>query len=91
MRLKTFAIAAAALALPLLASAPSEAKTAFQNWAQGRGVYVSSKDHPPFELQGFLVGGAYGPYAPALPPGGYYPGAVPPAYDNGYGYGYAGY
>lgn len=81
MTLKAFAIAGAALALPLLISAPSEAKTAFQTWAQGRGAYVSSKDHPPFELQDVLVGGGYGgAYAPALPPAGYYPGAVPPPY-----------
>jgi hypothetical protein len=35
---------AALLAAPMLAPTPSQARTAFQEWAQGQGVYVTSKD-----------------------------------------------
>jgi hypothetical protein len=82
MRVKSLAAALAALALPILVTVPSEAKTAYQYWAQGQGAYVSSTDHPPFELQGFLVGGA--DYPDGLP-GAYYGGQVPPPYGYGYG------
>ena len=36
--------AAALLVTPCALSAPVQAKTAFQYWAQGRGVYVPSKE-----------------------------------------------
>ena len=74
------AMVGAALALPMLLSAPLQAKTAYQYWAQGHNPYVSSTAHLPFELQDVLVGGGYGAYLPPSLPGAYYPGAVPPPY-----------
>ncbi len=79
MRRSAIAMAGAALALPMLLSAPSQARTAYQYWAQGHNAYVSSTAHPPYELQRFLVGDFDGAYPPP-PPGAYYPGAVPPPY-----------
>ncbi|MCW6509943.1 hypothetical protein [Lichenifustis flavocetrariae] len=71
-------VAAAALVAPLVFAGPSQARTAFQDFAQGRGVYVSSKDHPPGGLQDTAE--TFG----ALPPSSPYfydrRGDVPPPY-----------
>ena len=83
MRLWTVTLGIAALAAPMLLSAPSQARTAFQYWAQGPDVYVSSKDHPRGGLQDTAQD--YGALPPPPPGSAYYPPAdLPPA---GYGYG----
>ena len=84
MRLWTTTLGIAAAAAPFLLAAPAEARTAFQYFAQGRGAYVSSADHPPGGLQDFFIGTD----APPLPPGGYYDPRFdlpPPGYRPGYG------
>jgi hypothetical protein len=70
------------VALPALAATPSQAATAFQQWAQGQGVYVTSKDRLS-TWQDDLAGMGL---APPPPPPGYayrYRRPVPPP-DWGY-------
>jgi hypothetical protein len=83
VRTMRLAVAVAALATSSVVATPGWARTAFQEWAQGQGVYVSSKAHPP-ELSQFFEGVAaedglpvapppyYDPYGRTLPPAGYY-------------------
>lgn len=44
MRRLSYLAAATILAAPVVFAGPSEAATAYQHWAQGRGAYVSSID-----------------------------------------------
>lgn len=85
MRLWTVTLGIAALAAPMLLAAPSQARTAFQYYAQGRGAYVSSKDHPPGGLQDTFQD--YGALPPPPPGSAYYPPADLPPPGYGYGYG----
>ncbi len=58
-------VAVAALVAPLVLAGPSQAKNAFQYYAQGRGAYVSSTDHPPGGLQDALE--EFGAIPPSSP------------------------
>ena len=81
-RVKTLAVVAALVASSV-ASTPGWARTAYQEWLQGRGVYVPSTAHPP-ELYQFFNGVAAQDGLPVAPPPYYdpYGRAVP---REGYG------